>query len=130
MTTPFWCLTVVVFIPFILALCAGYFKTKQLGTLDNKNPRIQAAQLEGAGARAVAAQSNAWEALGLFTAVVLIAHLAGADAGKSATASLVFVATRILHPVFYISNVDVLRSLTFLVGLASCVWLVVLAAQA
>ena len=130
MTTAFWCLLAVILIPYVLAGLGAYFRTRQLGTLDNKNPRAQTAQLQGAGARAVAAQQNAWEALPVFATSVFVAHLAGADAGSSATAALVFVAARSLHSVFYIANLDVLRSLSFLVGVLCCFWLFVQAALA
>jgi uncharacterized MAPEG superfamily protein len=130
MTTPFWCLLVAILIPYVLAVTGGYFKMKQFGSVDNKLPRIQAAALEGAGARAWSAQQNAWEALPVFASAVLVAHLAGADPGRSATAAVLFVVARVLHPVAYIANLDVLRSLVFLVGFGSCMWLFVLAARA
>ena len=117
-------------LPFVLAGLGGYYKVQQFGNLDRKTPRKQSAALEGAGTRAVAAQQNAWEALAVFTAAVAVAHLAGADAGTAATASLVFVAARILHPIFYITNLDVLRSLSFVVGLGACITLFVSAARA
>lgn len=117
-------------LPFVLAGFGGYYRVRQFGNLDNKTPRKQSAALEGAGTRAVAAQQNAWEALAVFTAAVAVAHLAGADAGTAATASLVFVAARILHPIFYITNLDVLRSLSFVVGLGACITLFVSAARA
>ena len=117
-------------IPFPLAWVGAYYRVKQFGSLDNKHPRIQGAALEGAGARAWAAQQNAWEALPVFASAVFVAHLAGADPQSSANAALLFLAARFLHPVAYIANVDVARSLIFLVGIGSCVWLFVLAARA
>jgi len=129
MTTAFWCLLVATLIPFALAGVTGYFKTRQLGTLDNKNPRIQGQQLEGAGARSIAAQQNAWEALAVFTAAVMVAHLAGVDPSRTATPALLFVAARVLHAILYVANVDILRSLVFLVGLGSCLWLFGMAAS-
>ncbi|MDG2272722.1 MAG: MAPEG family protein, partial [Halioglobus sp.] len=51
-------------LPLLCAWTAGYYRQKQLGRVDNKEPRLQSLQLTGAGARAVAAQSNTWEALG------------------------------------------------------------------
>lgn len=130
MTTPFVCLMIVVLLPYALSTLGGYFKVKQFGTLDNKYPRIQGAQLEGIGARTWAAQANAWEATAVFTAAVLVAHAAGADPGKSATAAIVFVVARVLHALCYLANLDVLRSLVFLVGIGSAIWLFVLAGQA
>ena len=130
MTTPFWCLIVVTFLPILIAFSGAYFKTQQLGTIDNNNPRAQSAQLTGAGGRAVAAQSNAWEALAIFTVAVGVAHMAGADPGSSATAAVAFVVFRVLHAGFYIADLAPLRSVSFLGGLASSVWLFTLAAGA
>ena len=128
MTIPLWCLLITAVLPIIWSWVSGYYRNKQLGTVDNKQPREQNAQLTGAGARAVAAQSNAWEALAIFTAAVMVSHVLGADAEKAATASIVFVAARVLHGILYIANKDVLRSLCFLVGFACSLWLFLMAA--
>jgi uncharacterized MAPEG superfamily protein len=130
MTTPFWCLLAVIVFPYVLSTTGGYFRVRQFGTLDNKNPRAQQAALQGVGARVQAAQQNAWEALPVFTAAVLVAHLAGANPHLSAIAAVLFVVARVLHPIFYVTNLDALRSLSFLVGIGCCIWLFVLAAQA
>jgi uncharacterized MAPEG superfamily protein len=127
MTTPFRCLFIVAILPYVLAGIGGYLRVKQLGHADNNHPRSQAAQLTGAAARALAAQANAWEALGVFGTVVIVAHLAGADPGKSATASLVYLATRFAHPVLYLANLATLRTLVFVVGLGAIAWLMALA---
>jgi len=128
MTIPFWCLFVAVLMPIILSWVGGYYRHRQLGSVDNKHPRQQAAQLEGAGARAYAAQQNAWEAAIVFVPAVLVAHLAGADGQQATLAALLFIAARVLHAVFYIANLDALRSLSFLVGLGASIWLFVQAA--
>lgn len=128
MTTPLWCLTIVVFIPIILAFIGSYFKTQQFGTLDNKNPREQAVELSGAGSRANAAQSNAWEALAMFTVAVLVSHLAGVPAEEAAPWTIAFVVARLLHAIFYISDLDKARSVSFLAGIVCIVTLFVKAA--
>ena len=130
MTTPFWCLIIVAMIPYVLAGLAGYFKIKQFGKLDNRHPRIQAADLKGPGARTMGAQMNAWEALALFAAAVFMAHLAGADPRLSALASAIFVVARVIHGAVYIANIPTLRSGVFTVGLGCCIWLFALAAAA
>jgi uncharacterized MAPEG superfamily protein len=132
MTTPFWCLLVAVLIPYVLAGVGGYLKTQQFGSLDNEHPRDQAAQLEAgsAGRRAVAAQQNAWEALAVFTAAVVVAHLAGASEGSAATAAIVFVVARIAHASCYVAGLATARSLSFLVATVSCLWLFGLAITA
>lgn len=116
MTTPFWCLFIGCLIPYFLAPVGGYFKNRQFGTLDNKNPRVQTASLEGMGARAAAAQENAWEALVVFAAAVLVNHAKGGDPGTSATLAQVWVGARVLHAGFYISDIDKARSGVFLVA--------------
>jgi len=128
MTVPFWCLLVAIAIPYVLAGLGGVYRARQFGAVDNKNPRQQAARLEGVGARVQAAQANAWEALPVFATSVFVAHLAGADPGTAANLSLAFLAFRVLHVIFYVSDLDKLRSLSFLGGFACCVGLFVAAA--
>ncbi len=128
MTTPLWCLVVAAVIPYMLAGMGGYFRAKQLGAVDNREPRKQYAALTGVGARAWAAQQNAWESLGLFTVAVLVTQIAHADPDKTALAAIVFIIARILHPIFYIANAHVLRSLVAIVGMGSCVYMFILAA--
>jgi uncharacterized MAPEG superfamily protein len=128
MTIPFWCLLVAILIPYVLAGVGGYFRVRQLGTIDNKHPRAQAAELTGAGARACAAQANAWEAVPVFGAAVFVSHLAGANPATAALLSEIFLAARVLHAIAYLANIDILRSLVFLVGFGCCVGLFVISA--
>ena len=128
MTTPFWCLTIVIFLPFLMSYTAGYFKIKSFGRYDNNNPRIQSSQLEGIGARAFAAHKNSWEAVIMFAPVVLMAHLAGANAEQSAMAATGFVIARLVYMLFYLADLALLRSLVFTAGFACCIWLLYLAA--
>lgn len=130
MTTPLWCLVGVALLPYVLAGLGGYFRTRQFGSIDNNLPRFQYAQLSGAGARAWAAQLNAWEALALFTAAVLVTSIAHADPAKVEVASLIFLATRILHPILYLADLATLRSIDLGIGLLSCLYMFVLAAKA
>lgn len=128
MTTPFWCLFVAAMLPIAISWINGYHRNQQLGTIDNKQPRVQASQLQGVGARGVAAQQNAWEALVIFACAVFVAHLSGATGQAATTASLVFIVARILHLVFYLADKDALRSLSFIVGLGCCIWLFLMGA--
>jgi uncharacterized MAPEG superfamily protein len=131
MTTPLWCLAILALLPYPISFLGAYFRQRQFGKIDNKLPRQQTAALEGAGARAAGAQANAWEALGVFTAVVAVLHLANPEAARGASAanlSLTFLATRLLHPVFYLANLDILRSLVFVVGIACAIGLLAIAA--
>lgn len=129
MSVPFWCLVVVACLPLVLALSTIYFRIKQLGSWDNGNPRKQYTELTGVGWRVWAAQQNAWEALALFTAVVMIAHIAEADPDQSAIAAIVYLCTRVVHPFLYIMNLSTLRTLTFTGGLGACAYMIILAAK-
>jgi uncharacterized MAPEG superfamily protein len=61
---------------------------------------------------------------------VIVAHLAGASPGASATWSIVYVIARLLHGVCYVSDLDKLRSTLFGVGQICGFALFVLAASA
>ena len=126
MTIPFWCLLIIVIIPYLLAGASGYFRANQLGKIDLNNPREQATLLTGAGARVYAAQQNAWEATAVFAAAVLVAHFLGADPEMSANLAMAFVGFRILHAVAYVADWAPVRSALFLGGLVSAIWLFVL----
>jgi len=128
MTIPFWCLVVVIFIPFVLAGVGGSFRSKAFGTADNKNPRAQSAQLEGTGARVYAAQENAWEAAVMFTVAVLTTHLAGLAPSEAAPFTVAFVILRIIHAVTYIKDIDKVRSGAFILSLICMITLFVKAA--
>jgi len=130
MTTPFWCLLFVSVLPVVIAGIGAKLRIDQLGSLDNHHPRVQAGELRGTAARAYAAQQNAWEALAVFTAAVMVAHLARADSEASAMAALVFVVARVLHAVAYIADQPPVRSTAFLVGMLCCLTLFGLAIRA
>jgi uncharacterized MAPEG superfamily protein len=130
MTVPFWCLFAGALLPLVCAGWGAALRKKQLGSLDNEHPRVQALELRGEAARAYAAQQNAWEALAVFTAAVTVNHLAGGDPGLSATASIIWLVARVLHPVMYVRNVVALRSLSFAAAFFSSLWLFGLAISA
>lgn len=113
--------------PYAFAWIAGYYRRKELGGIDNKHPRQQYAQLSGPGARAVAAQQNAWEALALYSAALLAISLADPAAEHLATAAVLVLICRILHGIFYLADLDKLRSLSFAVGTLPCFYLFYLA---
>lgn len=126
MTIPLWCLLIAVVLPHVLAGIGGYHRSRQPGGFDNNNPREQAKTLSGAGARAYAAQQNAWEALAVFSVAVLVAHVRGADPQMSAWLALAWVVFRILHAICYLADLATLRSLVYFGALTSAVWLFLL----
>ncbi len=127
MNIPVFVLMMLCILPINCAWVSGYFRQKQLGTIDNKNPRAQNTQLTGAGARAVAAQLNAWEALAVYAAALLALTIAQVPVASYATLTLVLLGCRIAHAVCYIANQDIVRSIAFLGGYGICIYFFVLA---
>ncbi|MEO1936373.1 MAG: MAPEG family protein [Myxococcales bacterium] len=117
MSTVLTCLLIGALLPILLSWVGAYFKFQKFGNIDNKNPRFQSAELEGAGARAVAAQQNAWEALAVFTAGVVAYGLQGTGSEIASVLAIVWVISRVLHGILYLANLDSLRTLAFLVGI-------------
>jgi uncharacterized MAPEG superfamily protein len=130
MTTVLTCLLIMCILPLVCAWTGGYYRQKQLGSVDNKEPRNQALQLTGAGARAVAAQANTWEALAVFGTAILAVFMSGLEMDSIATLAMVFVALRVVYIPVYISNNDKLRSLIFLAGFGICMYLFYLSLSA
>jgi len=126
-TTALYCLFIAVMLPYLLAGGSVYFRIKQFGSVNVNQPRAQAGQLEGPGARIVAAQLNAWEALLVFAAALFIANIMGVDAKTINLASAMFISARVLHALFYIAGQAPLRSLSFIVAFGSCLWLFIAA---
>lgn len=123
-----WSVLIASLLPIVLSWVSGYHRNKQFGSVDNKNPRAQAGQLTGAGARAVAAQQNGWEALAMWAPAVLVAHIAGAGHETMNLVAAIFVTARVLHALCYLANQDILRSLVWLVGLGASIAMYVIAA--
>ena len=106
-----------------MAIISGYFRQQQLGKVDNKNPRGQYSQLQGIGARAVAAQQNAWEAVAVYSAALVGVAASEVQVEYLAQAAIVVLIARLLHGVFYLANLDKLRTLSFTVAVATCFYL-------
>jgi len=89
---------------------------------DNRDPRGWLARQDNPRTvRANAAQLNSYEAFAPFAAGVVLAQLAGVPADRIALLAIIFVALRVLHGVFYITNVHALRSLVWF-GAFACVF--------
>jgi uncharacterized MAPEG superfamily protein len=109
--------------PYVYAFISHYYRKQQLGKIDNQNPRAQYAHLQGPGARAVAAQQNSWEALAIYSAALLAVVASGLEVRYLAEVALVVLVGRLLHGFFYLTNLDKLRSLSFLIAIAPCFYL-------
>lgn len=113
--------------PIICSWVSGYYRHAQLGVVDNKMPRQQITQLDGAGHRAIAAQLNSWEALAMFIAALVALHMAAVSWESVAILCMAFVACRIVYVLCYLANQDILRSLSFLAGFGICLYFFYLA---
>jgi len=123
MTTAYWCVLAAGLMPFLftgVAKAAG-------GRYDNRDPRSWQARLSGMPQRAHAAHLNSFEALPLFAAAVIIAHLAGAAQAQVDGLALAFIALRLGYGVCYIAGWALLRSLVWLAALGCCIGLFAIA---
>jgi uncharacterized MAPEG superfamily protein len=126
--TAYWCILITALLPYVLAAVA---KTSAPG-YNNRNPRAWLAK-QGDNyrlQRANAAHLNAFEAFAPFAAGVLMAQAAGVDHGRIALLALLFVAMRIAHGVFYVVDLQLARSVSWLGGFACVAALMVQAAMA
>jgi uncharacterized MAPEG superfamily protein len=72
---------------------------------------------------------NGYEAFPPFAASVLMAQFAQVEGQRVLWLAMAFVAFRILHGIFYITDKPTLRSLVWLLGLASVLTLMMSAAM-
>jgi uncharacterized MAPEG superfamily protein len=119
MSIAYWCILIAAVLPYAWVVAA-----KRGPRYDNSDPRRWLAKQDDARLhRANAAHLNAFEAFAPFAAGVLMAQAAGIEPGLVTTLALVFVAFRVLHGIFYITNVHGLRSLSWLGGFVCVLWL-------
>ncbi len=126
MAVAYWCILIVALLPY---LWIGIAK-KSGKRYDNRDPRTWLTKQDNPRTlRAHASQLNAFEAFAPFVAAVLMAQLAGVDPARISMLAMVFVVLRVLHGVFYLTGIHLLRSLVWAGGLGVVVWLMVMAAM-
>ncbi len=116
-------LFIVSLLPMLLAVLGGYLRYRQFGRLDNHQPRLQQAQMTGLAGRVLAAQKNAWEALIFYTAVCVLAFVSGTDLSQFSYAAGLFLLSRLVHPLFYMLDMAPYRSLVFVIGWLSSLYI-------
>jgi len=125
MAIAYWCLLVVVLLPYLLSVAAR----SAAGRADYvADPRAYSDQLEGWHRRAHLAHLNAFEAVPGFVAAMLVAELMQAPRGQVDALALAFVVCRILHGAFYIIDRPMLRSHAWRVGMLCVIGLFLVAA--
>ncbi len=120
MMTIIICLSCIAFMPYLASGVGGYYRFSQTGTYDIVNPRVQAAKLEGVGARSQYLQANCWEALTLFAVVVLAIYIANALSEMTVMLCVAFVLIRCVYFIAYLTNMAKLRFSAFGLGFACC----------
>ncbi|MBV1950600.1 MAG: MAPEG family protein [Cycloclasticus sp.] len=123
MLTIIICLTCIAFMPYVASTIGGYYRLSQTGVYDLVNPRVQAAKLEGAGARSQYLQANCWEALIFFSVAILGVFVTQAIGETTVMLSVSFVLIRCVYFVAYLTNMARLRFSSFGLSFACCVWL-------
>ncbi|MCH8478833.1 MAG: MAPEG family protein [Wenzhouxiangella sp.] len=124
MTIAFWCVLVAAIVPFMLA---GVSKIGD-SSFNNRRPRDWYESVTGYRKRAWWAQQNSFEALPFFAAAVIIAHVAGATQGTIDIIAILFIAARLAFASCYLADLHLLRSVFWILGLACCVALFIVAA--
>ncbi|MFT4179357.1 MAG: MAPEG family protein [Thermomonas sp.] len=125
MSIAYWCILIAAALPYAWVVIA---KTGAPG-YNNKDPRGWVAKQDSYRVRnAYSAHLNAFEAFAPFAAGVLMAQFALVNTQYIAWLSMAFIACRILHGVFYITSMQLVRSLAWLGGLICIISLMVLAA--
>lgn len=127
MRISFICIVIAVFQPYLWTFLAKLGGSKDGVVYDNTQPRVSLAQLHGWPLRASWAQQNSFEALPVFVAAVLMAHVAQVPTTLIDTCAVVFVLLRFVYFGCYVANWATLRSLVWLIGILVCLRLMVAA---
>jgi uncharacterized MAPEG superfamily protein len=122
-TIALWCVLIAGLLPYV-----GTVIAKAGVNFDNRDPRAWLAQQQGYRRRASAASKNAFEALPLFAAAVLIAQLLRGPQLSANLLALGFIAARIAHLACYLADLATLRSIVWFAGMLCVIGLFVVSA--
>ena len=118
MTTDLQLLAWTLVLTFVYIFAPAAARTMQYGSKWNAGSRDETMPpLNPVAARLLRAQNNLFETLPIFIGAVLIAHIAGADAGLTVLGAQLYLGSRILYLPLYAFGVPYLRSLVWMVGL-------------
>lgn len=123
MTIALWCVLVAGLLPYVATVIA-----KAGVNFDNRDPRAWLAQQQGYRRRANAASMNAFEALPLFAAAVLIAHVLRGPQHSANLLAMAFIVARGLHLACYLADLATLRSIAWGLGMLCVFGLFVISA--
>jgi len=117
MTAELWILLDVGILYMVLWFLPGIAKLTSFQLLKTGNlSRDDLPPLSGWGGRAERAAHNLSESLFLFTILIFTVQLTGANNGMTLLGAQIFLAGRLLHPLFYITGLAYLRTLSMMVA--------------
>ncbi|KZN52285.1 MAPEG family protein [Pseudoalteromonas luteoviolacea] len=119
------CVLIAVILPYV-AKVPIIIAANKAGGYDNKQPRAQQGQLSGLGARAVAAHYNCFESLIVFGVAVAVTLSTGATGSAIQSLAIAHIIARCLYCVFYWTDLDLLRSLSWTVGILCPIAMIVM----
>ena len=120
MTFAHWMLLAAALIPYLTIALA------KSARVDNRAPRPSLESLTGWRQRADWAHRNHFEAFPAFAAAVIVAELAHAPQPRIDLLASIFVLLRLIYTVLYLADQATLRSIVWLLGLLTVIWLFVL----
>lgn len=123
MTTLLVCALIAVIMPYVARIPA-IIEMNKLGGYDNKHPRQQQTQLTGLGARALAAHQNCFESLAVFAVALAVVLGTNNINAVTETLAMTHIVARILFCTFYYLNLDIIRSITWLVGIGTAIGMI------
>jgi len=115
MTILIWCLFIAAILPLI-AKIPVIFAMNKLGGYNNNHPRQQQSNLTGFGARALAAHKNAFESFIIFAPSILLAIATQHTNETIKLLAIIHVSARIAFNIFYLMNIDKLRSIVWFIS--------------
>lgn len=118
MTTAYWCVLAMIVFPYFFTILA---KTGR--HFDNHDPRRYLEKITGWRRRALYVQLNSFESTPAFGIAVIIAHLAHASQPMLDKLAIVFVISRIIYAICYLTDKALLRSLFWAVGMGCVIGL-------
>lgn len=125
METAISCLFIAALLHFVSKIPVAIAMSKR-GGYDNRQPRLQESSLTGFGHRALSAHENTIESFPLFAAGILIALFAQVEQSSIDMLAISFVIARLLYLLFYLLDINLLRSLVWFVGYLSSLALIAL----
>lgn len=123
MDIPFLCVFIAFCLNYATRMPVLVASLKDPKGFDNNYPRDQQAGLTGWGKRAVGAHQNCFEVFPGFAVAVIIAHLTNADPNLVSKLAIAFIISRVLYIFCYLYDLSTLRTLIWLCGLVSIIWI-------